>query len=97
MNKVRRKLIVDAANDTVETLNKGTHRTVSRERIMDLVNMIAELFQEIEDSKRIKISDEAYKLLEDNLGDQDIERFASLMILSGILQWKSFLLILGEK
>jgi len=36
----------------------------------------------------IKISDEVYKELEDNLGDQDLETFASLMIRSGVHQWK---------
>ena len=39
----------------------------------------------------IKISDEAYKELEDNLGDQDIEKFASLMIRSEIFHWKELM------
>jgi hypothetical protein len=97
MNKVRRKIVVDAANDTLETLNKGAHRTVSRERIVDLVNMIAELFQEIEDSKKIKITDEAIQLLEDNRGETSIEEFASLMIRSGVASWKKLMAKLPEE
>ena len=51
MNEVRRKYIVDTANETIETLNKGSRRTISRERICELVNIIAELFQEIDELK----------------------------------------------
>ena len=36
----------------------------------------------------IKISDEAYKELEDNHGEMSIEEYASLMIRSGVHHWK---------
>lgn len=49
MNKIRRKYIIDTANDAIITLNKGTYRTISRERIIELVNMLTELFQEVDD------------------------------------------------
>ena len=45
----------------------------------------------------IKISDEAYKELEDNLGDQDLEKFASLMIRSGVHHWKELMEQLPEE
>ncbi len=49
MNKVRAEYIARTANEAIETLQKGTHRTISRERICELTNIIAEMFQEIED------------------------------------------------
>jgi hypothetical protein len=54
MNKVRKKYIVTTANEAMETLNRGSHSTISRERIAELVNIIAELFQEIDDLEKKK-------------------------------------------
>ena len=40
---------------------------------------------------KIEITDEAYEQLIDNLGEQDMEAFASLMIRSGIFHWKELM------
>ena len=45
----------------------------------------------------IKISDEAYKELEDNHGDMSIEEYASLMIRSGVHHWKELMEQLPEE
>ena len=49
MNKIRRKYIITTANETIDVLRLGSHSTVPREKICELVNIIAELFQEIDD------------------------------------------------
>ena len=54
MKKIRKKQLIDVVNYTRETLNLGTHRTVSRDVIYDLSSIIEELFQEIEDLKMDK-------------------------------------------
>lgn len=47
MNKVRENHIVEITNHIRETLNKGTHRTVSRQIIYDTTMIIEELLEEI--------------------------------------------------
>ena len=54
MNQIRRKYIVNTANEAMDTLKQGARRTISRERICELVNIIAELFQEIDDLENKK-------------------------------------------
>lgn len=49
MNKVRKKYITDKTNLAITTMEQGTHRTISREDIHELTQIIAELFQEIDD------------------------------------------------
>jgi hypothetical protein len=46
---------------------------------------------------KIEISDEAYKELKNNLGDQKIENFASLMICSGVYHWKELMAQLPDE
>jgi hypothetical protein len=78
MNQVRREWIVDCANTATETLKLGTHRTISRERIQELVNIIAELMQEIDDLNKVKDKSEPSKAFRERLTD-NAENFDSIV------------------
>jgi len=87
MNQIRKQWIADCANTATETLSKGTHRTISRERIQELVNIIAELFQEIEDlqtNKELmpKLADDVWavaKKLEGTDESNDLKKISSCL------------------
>ena len=80
MNNTRTKIITDIVNYTRETLNKGTHATVSRNTINDLTNIIEELFEEIDNiEKRIEVQSESSKAFKERLND-NAKDFDSIVV-----------------
>ena len=87
MNKRRREYIANLTNECIETLGKGTHRTIDRKDIHELTQIIAELFQEIDDMQTSnellpKLSDDVWavaKKLEGTDESNELKKISSYL------------------